>query len=111
MMEDHYISAGEFAEKYKAGVLKPEQVIDVREPYEWEMYHLEDSTLIPMNTIPEQLERLPKDQPLYIVCGHGVRSLHVTNFLLQQGFDQVINVEGGMAEVALFVQSGEERGE
>ncbi|MBP1933501.1 rhodanese-like domain-containing protein [Ammoniphilus resinae] len=107
-MEDHFISAGQFVEKYKARVLKPEQVIDVREPYEWEMFHLEESTLIPMNTIPEQLEQLPKDQPLYIVCGHGVRSWHVTNFLLQQGFDQVINVEGGMAEVALFLQ---ERGE
>ena len=75
-------------------------VIDVREPYEWDYYHLEGTVLMPMNTIPARLEELPGDKPLYIVCAHGVRSVMVSEYLIKQGFGLVKNVEGGMAALA-----------
>lgn len=101
---EHSITAAEFARKYKAGDLSSAQIIDVREPYEWEMVHLEQAVLIPMNTIPERLQDIDMDQPAYILCAHGVRSWHVTHYLLRAGFQQIINVEGGMAEVELHLK-------
>lgn len=98
-MEDHQISAREFVDKYQNGELDRSQIIDVREPWEWELYHLDAASLIPMNSIPEQLQAIEKDKDAYIVCAHGIRSLHVTNYLLSQGLQHIINVEGGMAEI------------
>ncbi len=77
-------------------------IVDVREPFEWDYYHLEPSVLIPMNTVPERLDELPRDKPLYIVCAHGVRSAMVCNYLLSQGYTQIKNVQGGMSAVAML---------
>lgn len=74
-------------------------VIDVREPEEWDYYHLEEARLIPMNTIPGRLDDIPDDRDVYVVCAHGVRSQMVCGFLEQQGRRNVINVIGGMAAV------------
>jgi rhodanese-related sulfurtransferase len=75
-------------------------IIDVREEGEWDYYHLEEAVHFPMNTIPERLNDLSKDQTLYIICAHGVRSAAVCQYLFQHGFSNVTNVEGGMAAVA-----------
>jgi len=98
MMEN--IEPAKLMEKLERGELKDSLLIDVREPAEWEYYHMEEAELMPMNTIPDRLEELPKDRPLYIVCAHGVRSMHVCYYLKQHGFEQVVNVEGGMAALA-----------
>ncbi|WP_424766105.1 rhodanese-like domain-containing protein [Paenibacillus sp. sgz302251] len=76
------------------------QIIDVREPFEWDYYHLEHSTLIPMNTIPHRLQELNNALPLYIICAHGVRSVAVCHYLEEQGYSDIHNVTGGMAAVA-----------
>lgn len=75
-------------------------VLDVREPEEWDYYHLEGSVLMPMRHIPAKLNELPPDRPLYVICAHGVRSEMVCRYLRQQGFANAVNVEGGMAAVA-----------
>ncbi|MDF2814723.1 MAG: sulfurtransferase [Paenibacillus sp.] len=95
-----YIHPKTFAEKLVDWSETDGVIIDVRESYEWDYYHLEQSQLIPMNTIPYKLEVLPQDTPLYIICAHGVRSETVSHYLAEQGFDKVINVSGGMAAVA-----------
>jgi rhodanese-related sulfurtransferase len=104
--EDKYhISAEEFALKYKNREFDEEkvQIIDVREPEEWAVYRLKRSKLIPMNTIPERLGELHPGKKIYLICAHGVRSLHVANFLLHHSFQDVVNVDGGLAEVSLYL--------
>ncbi|MCS7462431.1 rhodanese-like domain-containing protein [Paenibacillus doosanensis] len=97
-----YIEPREFLEKVDGKRLGDALIIDVREPMEWDYYHLEEAKLIPMNTIPARLPELPQDKPLYIVCAHGLRSANVCYYLRQHGYEQVINVEGGMAAVAML---------
>lgn len=104
-MFQHHISAKEFTQLYQGGKLYERKIIDVREPFEWEIYHLPKAIHIPMNSIPTELERFSPDEELYIVCAHGVRSLHVVQFLVQQGYSKAINVEGGMAEIQLLLDT------
>ncbi|ANE47994.1 sulfurtransferase [Paenibacillus swuensis] len=94
------IQPADFLKIYEKGATETELVIDVREPAEWDYYHLERSELLPMNTIPENLENLPKEKTLYVICAHGVRSRHVCQYLSRAGFNRLVNVDGGMAAVA-----------
>lgn len=71
-------------------------LIDVREPFETEICTIAGAKLIPMREIPAKLSELPKNRHLLILCHHGGRSLRVTEFLRQNGFDQVSNVTGGI---------------
>jgi rhodanese-related sulfurtransferase len=101
--EIKHISAQEFAKKYKLGELEKEQCVDVREPEEWEIYHLDQFKLIPLGDLPNSLDDLDREKPIYLLCAHGVRSLYAANFLLRQGFLLVVNVDGGLAEVSLYL--------
>lgn len=76
------------------------QIIDVREVFEWDYYHLDTSVLIPMNTIPARLHELNESKPIYIICAHGVRSAAVCSYLEEQGYSGLHNVTGGMAAIA-----------
>ncbi|MFH5184774.1 rhodanese-like domain-containing protein [Paenibacillus sp. TAB 01] len=96
------IEPQQFVNKLNNKELGDAVIIDVREPMEWNYYHLDEATLIPMNTIPARMSELPDDKTVYIVCAHGVRSANVCYYLRQQGFDNVVNVEGGMAAVAML---------
>ncbi|AFT66220.1 MULTISPECIES: rhodanese-like domain-containing protein [Cycloclasticus] len=71
-------------------------LLDVREPNEFEYCHLPNSHLIPMQSIPNRLDELPKDSPIITICHHGMRSQQVAQFLLQNGFTDVINLTGGV---------------
>lgn len=99
-MENYDINPRSFVERYEQGGPDDGIIIDVRELHEWDYYHLERALHIPMNTVPQRLEQLPKDKTLYIVCAHGVRSAVVANYLLEQGFAKIQNVQGGMSAVA-----------
>ncbi|MBB3109246.1 rhodanese-related sulfurtransferase [Paenibacillus phyllosphaerae] len=94
------IAPGEFITLLSNDALETTQIIDVREKHEWDYYHLEESTLLPMNEIPSKLHLLRTDKPLYIVCAHGVRSAVVCNYLQEKGYDNLRNVSGGMAAIA-----------
>lgn len=71
-------------------------LIDVREPYEFEICRIAGAEPIPMRQIPERLAELPRDKHLLIHCHHGGRSLRVTEFLRAQGLARVSNVAGGI---------------
>ena len=71
-------------------------LIDVREPYEFEICAIPGAELIPMRQIPERLGDLPREKHLLIQCHHGGRSLRVTEYLRAQGFARVSNVAGGI---------------
>lgn len=80
----------------------PATVIDVREQQEWDYYHLEGTALLPMSQIAAGFgkDMLPQQGPLYIICAHGVRSVSVCRYLSTLGYENLFNVEGGMAAVA-----------
>jgi len=74
----------------------PSRLIDVREPYEFEICRIEGAELIPMRQIPEHVATLPRDIHLLISCHSGGRSMRVVEYLRGQGFDAVTNVGGGI---------------
>ncbi|WP_428354383.1 rhodanese-like domain-containing protein [Methyloprofundus sp.] len=71
-------------------------LLDVREPFEYQIASLEDSVLIPMNQIPARLDELDKEQAIVVICHHGMRSENVAYFLDQQGYNKVFNLTGGI---------------
>lgn len=71
-------------------------LLDVREPMELDFCKIRGSLTIPMGQIPHRLSEIPKDEPVYVLCHHGMRSGQVTAFLRQRGFDNTINVAGGI---------------
>ncbi|WP_219836500.1 rhodanese-like domain-containing protein [Paenibacillus sp. R14(2021)] len=89
-----------FLELVRQGKLLKEQIIDVREQHEWDYYHLEDSTLMPLSSFEENWEAVPSDKPVYVICAHGVRSQAVCRYLNEKGYGSLTNVVGGMAAVS-----------
>jgi hypothetical protein len=73
---------------------EPLTLLDVREPYECASGHATDALLIPMNSIPDQLDTLPKTR-LVVYCAHGVRSYSVAHWLREQGLTQAFSLAGG----------------
>jgi rhodanese-related sulfurtransferase len=72
-------------------------LVDVREPWEIETASLAGSTNIPMNDIPARFkEELDPQKHVVVVCHHGVRSMNVTAWLRQQGFENVQSLRGGI---------------
>jgi rhodanese-related sulfurtransferase len=71
-------------------------LLDVREPWEFEICQIEGSQLLPMRQIPAKVETLKPDQEIVVICHHGIRSRQVGYFLERVGFTQVINLTGGV---------------
>jgi rhodanese-related sulfurtransferase len=72
-------------------------LLDVREPWEYQTASIPNSVLIPMGEIPSRVHNeFDPDQPLVVVCHHGARSLNVTMWLRQQGFEHVQSLAGGI---------------
>lgn len=78
-------------------------LLDVREPSEYEICHITGSHLMPMHTIPMQLDDLERDVDIVCICHHGGRSMQVAHFLERNGFNQIINLTGGVHAWALQV--------
>ena len=70
------------------------RIVDVREPNEWEAGHIGHATLVPLATVPGNLDAFD-GSPTYVVCRSGARSGRACDFLRDQGHDAV-NVAGGM---------------
>ncbi len=70
-------------------------LIDVREPHEWAGGHIEGARHIPMRTIPQQLDSIPRDRDVVIYCQHGQRSAQVLDFMRAQGFTRARHLKGG----------------
>lgn len=71
-------------------------VIDVREHDEHEMGHIQGALLMPLNSLPTQLENLDKSKTYHIVCHSGSRSQIAAQYLSSKGYS-VVNVLGGMS--------------
>ncbi|MDQ3958005.1 MAG: rhodanese-like domain-containing protein [Actinomycetota bacterium] len=70
--------------------------VDVREPYEFEAGHIEDSLHIPIGEVAERWEEFRSDDPVVVVCHVGQRSALVVDFLEKRGV-AANNLEGGLA--------------
>ncbi len=88
------ISVAEAVAKQKAGAF----ILDVRQPDEWNTFHIAGSTLIPLDQLPSRLNELPKDKQIVVVCRTGHRSASGRDFLLQSGFTQVTSMAGGLTQ-------------
>ncbi len=85
-------------------------LLDVREPFEYQIAKIENSILIPMNQVPARLQELDEEQFIVVICHHGMRSENVAYYLDQQGFKHIFNLTGGIhawanscdAEMALY---------
>jgi rhodanese-related sulfurtransferase len=76
---------------------KQARLIDVREPWEFQTAHIDGSMLMPMGDVPARAhQELDPDERLVIMCHHGQRSLHVTVWLRNQGFENVQSLRGGI---------------
>lgn len=74
-------------------------LLDVRTPEEFEIVnlkHIGEHLHLPMDILSQNLDKIDKKKKVIIYCHHGVRSLHVQHFLLQNGYDQVYNLIGGI---------------
>jgi rhodanese-related sulfurtransferase len=72
------------------------RMIDVREPWEFDICHLSGSILLPMGHIPSELEQFHESVEYVIICHHGIRSMQVINFLAHHGIHNTINLDGGV---------------
>jgi adenylyltransferase/sulfurtransferase len=90
------ITARELKELIDAG--KEIELIDVREPVEWDIVHIEGAKLIPKDRIlsGEALSELPQNRPIVLHCKTGVRSAEALAVLKQAGFSDATHLQGGV---------------
>lgn len=78
-------------------------LLDVRQPWEFDVCKIENSVLVPMSTIPAEIESFDLNRETVVICHHGIRSRRVGNYLEQAGFNNIINLSGGVKEWARTV--------
>jgi rhodanese-related sulfurtransferase len=92
---DYEISPEEVKAKLDQG--EPLTLLDVREPWEFETARMNGATLMPMGDVPSRAhQELDPDHHIVVVCHHGVRSMNVTAWLRQQGFEKAQSMRGGV---------------
>jgi rhodanese-related sulfurtransferase len=84
------IDVEELARLRETGVV----LVDVREPDEFESFRVPGAQLIPLAEVPERIEEIPDDEPVYVICATGARSARAVEYLNRQGYD-TLNVAGG----------------
>jgi adenylyltransferase/sulfurtransferase len=92
----------------RMGTERPPFLLDVREPWEWEVGNLEvlGARLIPLGELENRVGEIPRDHPIVVVCRSGQRSHSAARRLLDGGYAEVFNLRGGMQAWARDVDSG-----
>lgn len=93
-MDDFEITVAELKQRLERG--ERLLLVDVREPWEYEMCRIEGSKLIPMGTIPANLQALDVEEDVICYCHHGQRSLDVAVWLRRQGVEGAKSLAGGI---------------
>ncbi|MBP7601789.1 MAG: rhodanese-like domain-containing protein [Thermoflexales bacterium] len=99
-------SAGPVSLKPLASDISPEQarsmaasgafILDVREPSEWEEFHVANTTLIPLGQLEKRLSEVPRDREVVVICRSGNRSTSGRDILAKAGFTSVTSMSGGL---------------
>ena len=79
------------------------ELIDVREPFEFEIARIDGAKLIPLGEIPGRAAELDREQTLVVHCHSGRRSAQAVRLLKQRGFANVYNLEGGIDAWSDFI--------
>ena len=85
------ISVEEAYQMYQQGTL----VVDVRTQQEWDEYHIPNTTLIPLDELPNRLNELPKDKEIVVICHSGNRSKQGRDILRNAGYNAA-STNGGL---------------
>jgi adenylyltransferase/sulfurtransferase len=93
-MKDLQITPKEVKERLDRG--EKLVLVDVREPQEYAICRIAGATLIPMGTIPANLQNLDVDEDVICYCHHGIRSLDVANWLRSKGVSGAKSMAGGI---------------
>lgn len=80
-------------------------VLDVREPWEFDLASVPNSTLVPLSTLPSAVNRLERDAEYVVLCHHGMRSDMAANWMRAQGYERVRNLVGGIDAWSLEVDA------
>jgi adenylyltransferase/sulfurtransferase len=81
-------------------------LVDVREPHEWEIVHIDGARLIPLSQLPDRLADLDGHAEIVTQCHHGARSLKALEILRGAGFGKVRSLAGGIDAWAERVEPG-----
>lgn len=73
-------------------------IIDVREPHEWEIANLNThgAAIIPLGEVPDRMGEIPRDREVIVHCRSGKRSGKAIEYLQTQGYDRLLNLQGGI---------------
>jgi len=71
-------------------------LLDVREPFEYALCHIEGTTLIPMGELERRAGELSAEKDIVVYCHTGIRSARAVNFLKSRGFKKAVNLKGGI---------------
>jgi rhodanese-related sulfurtransferase len=82
-------------EELAAVIERGGRVVDVREPAEFEQARVPGARLVPLGTVPLQLDEFRGDGTTYVICRSGGRSMQACEFVAAQGVADVVNVAGG----------------
>jgi sulfur-carrier protein adenylyltransferase/sulfurtransferase len=87
---------------------RPPFLLDVREPWEWQVSNLASrgAVLIPLGSLDEHLDEVPRDRPIVVYCRSGIRSLDAAERLSRAGAAEVYNLRGGILAWARDVEPG-----
>jgi rhodanese-related sulfurtransferase len=92
---DYEIAPEAVKSKFEAG--DPFVLLDVREPWEFQTASIKGAKLIPMGDVPSRAhQELDPEDHVVVICHHGVRSMNVTAWLRQQGFEKAQSMRGGI---------------
>ena len=81
----------------------PPLLVDVREPVEAQIAQIAGSLLIPMASLPQRLQEIPKDRAVALYCHTGIRSAYAAEWLARQGYD-ALSLAGGIDRWAAEVE-------
>jgi rhodanese-related sulfurtransferase len=86
------------SEALKSRVTQGEDLllVDIRTPEEVAQGAIPNATHIPMHLLPVRIAELPKDKDVVLYCRSGARSYHACQYLAQQGYDNMLNLRGGI---------------
>jgi len=94
------VSVDELEERLVEGA----RLIDVRQPYEFDEMRVSGAVLVPLATVPDNVDAFRGEGPVYVICKTGARSARACEFLAAQGVEAV-NVAGG---TLAWIRSGRE---
>lgn len=79
----------------KIASAKEVKIIDVRKPTEFLSERLEQAESFPLDEINKWLNKIDKNEPKYLHCAGGYRSMIATSILRKEGYQNIIDIEGG----------------